>query len=93
MSNNKKGFGLLVLTAFALVVFSGQTLAEKALHYGDINDENVAWYEQLDGVKKVSLKTKPQSKKVSKILTKKISEIDLEAEYTTGYGDEGYDED
>ncbi|KPJ93504.1 MAG: hypothetical protein AMJ53_07115 [Gammaproteobacteria bacterium SG8_11] len=79
--------------ASALLILPLQTFAEKATHYGDINDEDgkyVAWSAgESDTVKTSHLTTSASTKKKSlKIKTKKMSESALTFEYITGYGDE-----
>lgn len=82
-----------IAIASALLILPLQTFAEKAQHYGDINDEDgkyVAWTAESETVK-TSYQSKSTKSKTLKVQTKKLSESVLTREYQTGYGDEDQD--
>ncbi|WP_455210113.1 hypothetical protein [Kaarinaea lacus] len=93
--SNKFSYLKAIAIASALLILPLQSFAEKAKHYGDINDEDgkyVAWTAESDTVK-TSHQLKSTKSKTVKMQTKKLSEGALNKEYRTGYGDEGYDQD
>ena len=84
-----------IAIASALLILPLQSFAEKAKHYGDINDEDgkyVAWTAESETMK-TSFQSHSKKSKALKMQTKKLSESALTREYQTGYGDEGYDHD
>jgi hypothetical protein len=80
------------------MIVATPAFAEKALNYGDINDEDgkyVSWNKKItDGdLVKTSNISKSSRSKAAKIQTKKLSADNLEANHETGYGDLNQDED
>jgi hypothetical protein len=83
-----------IAIASALLILPLQSFAEKASHYGDINDEDgkyVAWNAKERDTVKTSSQSKPSNQKSIKMKTKKLSESALTHEYQTGYGDQNQD--
>ena len=78
---------------FALSAFPGQSYADKAFNYGDINDEDgqhVSSHINVNKVEKVSYQPEPSTSKqkvVVKAKTKKMSGSDLGERSNVGYGD------
>lgn len=80
--------------ASVFLVFPLQGFAEKAINYGDINDESdryVTWTAESTDAVKTAYQTKSSNKKVLKVKTSKVSKGALTNEYQTGYGDENQD--
>jgi hypothetical protein len=81
----------------ATLLVSAPSFAEKAMNYGDINDEDgkyVSWQKNAAGESlKTSLKSASPVSKAAKTTTKKLSKKDLSATHRTGYGDLDQEED
>ena len=80
----------------ALILCPMQSYAERALNYGDINDEDgryVSWNTSASNVKKISYESKSKQNKKLNAKTKKVSAEDLSSNNSAGYGDLDQDED
>jgi hypothetical protein len=107
-TNNKKSIKIVsnfkilpvykkVALLLVSMIVATPTFAEKALNYGDINDEDgkyVSWNKKIsDGeLIKTANTTKSSGSKAVKMQTKKLSVDKLEANQV-GYGDLNQDED